>query len=307
MTRWDRGAWALGVAAVVALSTGVALAANDKPAIEVTRFPVAATQTGAGFAECGRGERALGGGLVQGDPTDGFMWASGPLSAQGASGATGDGDKPKRWYGAGFSGDQAQAFRVSAICAPHSKATIEATRFTADYRVPTVEFAQCGQGERAVGGGVVPIGPPDFLFVLASGPLDASGSIDDTRGGDAPKQWRAVIYNADDDGRVFKVFAVCVPHSEATIEASRFTVDEDQTGEGHAKCERGERALGGGVAPVGSPDGLNVRASGPLDSSGSAANTNDGDAAKEWFAAAVNGFAGDDRVIRVFAICRPGT
>ena len=71
---------------------------------------------------------------------------------------------------------------------------------------------------------------------------------------------------------------------------------------------RARRArLGGGGAPIGSPEGFNLRASGPLDASGSAASTKDGDAAKQWFAAAGNGLAGDDRDVKVFAICSPGT
>src|SRR5262245_44684042 len=292
MTWGARGVWAAGLAAFAAMFGGAAFAADDRPEIEATRIAVDSQQVGAGFAECGRGERALGGGMVPSDPTDGALWGSGPLTAKGASAATRDGDRPKRWYGAAGAGNTDQVYRLFAICAPGSSATIEATQFTAPYRVPTGEFAECGPGERAVGGGIVSIGPPDFLITLSSGPLDASGSVSNTRDGDIPKQWHAAVYNADDDGRIFKVFAICVPHSKATIEATDFTVKEGETGEGRAKCGRGERALGGGVAPIGSQAGFYMPASGPVDASGSAANTKDGDAPKQWFAAMGNGFAG---------------
>jgi hypothetical protein len=311
--KWGkRGAWAIGLALVAALSGGVALAASNKPEIEATRLPLVAGSGGQGkIASCGHGERALGGGLVAGDPQDATLAASGPLSAQGASGPTGDGDTPKRWYGAAAAGNADQVFRLFAICAPDSKATIEATRFVPPYRVPTGEFAKCGQGERAVGGGLVAIGPPNYGPMLSSGPLDASGSIANTRDGDIPKQWHASVYNADDDGRVFKVFAVCVPHSDARIEATRFTVGGDQFGEARARCGRGERALGGGTTPsrlTTDPFDLPlIPSSGPLDSSGVAANTRDGDAAKQWIGVADNEFSDDARDFKVFAVCSRGT
>ena len=90
---------------------------------------------------------------------------------------------------------------------------------------------------------------------------------------------------------------------DAKIEATRFTVDHDQTGEANAKCGRGKRALGGGVVPIGSAE---IRARGPLDASGLTANTNDGDTAKQWHAAVANSTAGDDKALRVLAICSRG-
>jgi hypothetical protein len=146
--------------------------------------------------------------------------------------------------------------------------------------------------------------------MLSSGPLDASGSIANTRDGDVPKQWHAAVYNADDESRVFKVFAVCVPHSKATIEATRFTVGADQIADAHAKCGRGERALGGGTIArrqtTSSFDVPLIPSSGPLDASGSAASTRDGDAAKQWVGVARNPET-EARDFKVFAVCSPGT
>jgi hypothetical protein len=310
-----RGKWGLiviAIAAIAALLSGVAFAASDKPEIEATTLHLTAGGGGQGkIASCGRGERALGGGLVAGNPQDATLSASGPLSAQGASGPTGDGDSPKRWYGAAATGNADQTYRMFVICAPHSEATIEATRFVPPYRVPTGAIARCEQGERAVGGGLVAIGPPDYGPMLSSGPLDASGSIANTRDGDIPKQWQASVYNADDDGRIFKVFAVCVPHSKATIEATGFTVGADQIGDARARCGRGERALGGGTSPAHQMTGPFLRSvipsSGPLDASGVAANTRDGDAAKQWIGVADNEFSDDPSNFKVFAVCSPDT
>jgi hypothetical protein len=89
---------------------------------------------------------------------------------------------------------------------------------------------------------------------------------------------------------------------QATIEATKFTVDSGTTGEEFAKCESGKRALGGGVVQSGSTAGLFVDASGPLDASGVTLNTRDGDVAKQWYAA-VGNVSFDDRVLKVFAIC----
>lgn len=89
--------------------------------------------------------------------------------------------------------------------------------------------------------------------------------------------------------------------TNATIEATAFSVGPNgqtgpQTGEAFARCPGTKRALGGGVVESGAPNDLFVHASGVT------ANTNDGDIAKQWYAAVFN----DDAVARnfkVFAIC----
>jgi hypothetical protein len=88
----------------------------------------------------------------------------------------------------------------------------------------------------------------------------------------------------------------------ATIEATQFTVAAGQTGEAFAKCPGTKRAVGGGVLQSGSAYNLFVNASGPLDATGVTLNTNDGDKAKQWYAA-VHNVSGADRTFRVFGIC----
>ena len=90
--------------------------------------------------------------------------------------------------------------------------------------------------------------------------------------------------------------------TDATIEATLFDVESEQTGEEFAVCPPGKRALGGGVVQSGSALGPYVRASGPLDNTGDTLATNDGDKAKQWYAA-VNNSSGSTREFRVFAIC----
>jgi len=142
-----------------------------------------------------------------------------------------------------------------------------------------------------------------FLFVEASGPLDATGFTSETKDGDIAKQWYASEFNFSGTQRTLKVFAICSGASNATIEATRFTVGSGTTGEAFARCLGTKRALGGGVVQSGPPTDLVVRASGPLDATGVTIETNDGDIAKQWYAAVGNDPSGTQQSLKVFAIC----
>ncbi len=80
----------------------------------------------------------------------------------------------------------------------------------------------------------------------------------------------------------------------------------EENGQEYAKCPSNKRALGGGVVESGPPPLLNrlyVRASGPLDETGTTAATQSGDIAKQWYAAVSNsGILPRD--LKVFAICQ---
>jgi hypothetical protein len=90
--------------------------------------------------------------------------------------------------------------------------------------------------------------------------------------------------------------------ARATVEATQFTVGPGQTGEAFAVCPGTKRALGGGAVQSGTADRLIVQASGPLDGTSVTLNTNDGDRAKQWYAAIEN-FTQEQRIFRVFGIC----
>jgi hypothetical protein len=165
-------------------------------------------------------------------------------------------------------------------------------------------YAKCPGNKRALGGGVVESGPPDNLFVHASGPLNAGGTTAGTKTGDVAKQWYAAVRNNSGGPVDFKVFAICSAKTKATIVAKSFQVGGNkQTGEAYAKCPGNKRALGGGVVESGPPDNLWVDASGPLNAGGTTAGTKTGDVAKQWYAA-VNNDTNVTVDFKVFAICR---
>jgi hypothetical protein len=205
--------------------------------------------------------------------------------------------------------------------APTTGATIQATSFeVGPNNDQTGEaYAKCPGKKRAVGGGVVQIGPPTSgLDVVASGPLDSTGSPSNTQSGDIAKQWYAAVVNRGSSGkgiqqRNFKVFAICSAKSDAIIEAKSFQVpdnnksfqvtDNNLRGD-WAVCPPNKRALGGGVVPIGPPtSGLGVVASSPLDSTGEAAQTQSGDMARQWYTVVHSTNAKYVQKLKVFAIC----
>ncbi len=287
----------------VSLHVGTAVAATGTgPTIKATTFEVAARDNGEAFAVCPREKRALGGGVVQsGSPAGIFVRASGPLDSTGTTLKTIDGDIPKMWYAAVQNiNPTARTFKVFAICAGASDATIESTSFIVGRHESDEAFAVCPPGKRALGGGVVQSGFANNQFVLASGPLDNTGVTTNTITGDVAKQWYAAVSN-NARSKTFRVFAICSGTSDATIVATPFGVEPLKRGQEFAECRIGERALGGGVVQSGSASRLNVQASGPLDETGVTLNTMTGDIPKQWYAAVFN--ESGLREFKVFAIC----
>jgi hypothetical protein len=123
-----------------------------------------------------------------------------------------------------------------------------------------------------------------------------------TRDGDVAKRWYVAIRNLPAHRVHFKVFALCSADSHATIEAARSWAKAGRVGHARARCPSAKRALGGGIVESGQLGFVRVRASGPLDASGSPANTRDGDVAKQWRGAVENRNSYGVRV-KVLAIC----
>jgi hypothetical protein len=71
--------------------------------------------------------------------------------------------------------------------------------------------------------------------------------------------------------------------------------------EGVVTCPGGERALGGGIVTDAVGD-IDLRASGPLDDSGTMVGTKDGDRPVSWYAA-VSNFTGSPVDFRLFVVC----
>jgi hypothetical protein len=110
--------------------------------------------------------------------------------------------------------------------------------------------------------------------------------------------------------------AVAATATGAKIEATQFNArayicDEFlcesfyPTTEAFARCRGGKRALGGGVVQSGSAETVRVYGgSGPLDATGVTLETNDGDVAKQWYAAVSHSdHINQQRLFKVFAIC----
>jgi hypothetical protein len=306
---------ALGAA--LALTVGLAAYASASPAtdatIRVTRLPADQGLSGA-FADCPAGRRAVGGGIVENGSRPVYVAASGPLDGSGAGGpldpsgsvaSTKDGDVARRWYaGVSNAASQTSAVKVLALCSAVSDATVEATGFSVAARKTGHATASCPAGKRVLGGGLVQAGWPDDR-ILASGPRDASGRVASTGDGDVAKQWYAVVHNLPAHRVGFKVFALCSADSHATIEATGFNVPGGRTAHASAKCPAGRRALGGGLVQEGPAKFLRETASAPLDATGAATSTGDGDIARRWYASVENRNPG--RVsFKVLAICEPG-
>jgi hypothetical protein len=266
------------------------------------------------FASCPPGRRAVGGGVVESGRRFVYVGSSGPLDASGAGvpldpsaavANTKDGDKAGGWY-AGVSNASSKSVHLKALalCSKASDARIEAKGFSAGGRDTGVAVAKCPSGKWAVGGGVVQSNWPDNR-VLASGPLDATGVIANTKDGDKAKRWYAAVHNLPARRVHFKVFALCSANSRARIVATRFSVGSGRTGHAFVKCPARKRALGGGIIQFGPAKFLRVLASAPLDASGVPSKTKDGDKAKRWYAAIKN--RNPHRVrFKVLAICERG-
>ncbi|HST24785.1 MAG TPA: calcium-binding protein [Gaiellaceae bacterium] len=89
------------------------------------------------------------------------------------------------------------------------------------------------------------------------------------------------------------------PGSDATIQATTFTVEPGKVADAIATCPDGKRVVGGGVAPT-DPSTTNelVVQSGPVGPTGRPATTETGDVARSWLASMFG-----EGEYRVFAIC----
>jgi hypothetical protein len=227
---------------------------------------------------------------------------TGPLDATGITLETEDGDAAKQWYTVVANYPiPPKTLRVFAICAKDRKARIESEMLTVPAGQTTETTVECPGSKRALGGGIVQSGAANFT-VRSSGPLDRSGITLNTTDGDVAKQWSVAVENGSSGERVLKIFAICAKDSKARIAATEFTAAPSTTTEATVACPGAKRAVGGGVVQSGSPSGLYMSASSPLDRTGITLQTDDGDVAKQWYAA-IDNQSEDQRVVKVFAIC----
>ena len=249
-------------------------------------------------ATCPSGSRALGGGIgTTSNSPDDALEASGPLDETGPTANTTTGDIARSWGGYVSSGPQAD-FKIFAICSQSSDATLAANSFSLDPGQGMFVGATCPSGSRALGGGIgtTSNSPPDTIE--ASGPLDETGTTANTTTGDIARSWGGYVYSGSQAD--FKIFAICSQSFDATLAANSFRLIPVRGMFVGATCPSGSRALGGGIAPPSNSLNDSIEASGPLDETGTTANTTTGDIARSWGGYVSSNVQAD---FKIFAIC----
>jgi hypothetical protein len=187
-------------------------APSSNAIIKAKTFTVGSQMTGQASVACGKDRRVLGGGVVQQGPAHDDQWlrASGPRDASGSVAQTVTGDVAKQWLAVVENGgDTTQTFKVFAICAKGSTATLKVVAFDLFQGLAGDASVGCGTKRRVLGGGMLPIGSAATLWLRASGPLDASGITLDTVSGDVPRQFYAAASDFNVGEQQLKVLAIC--------------------------------------------------------------------------------------------------
>ena len=197
-------------------------------------------------------------------------------------------------------------FRAFVVCA-NTSTTVQATKFDIKAGEAKEQRVDCPGNQRAVGGGGIQSGDPGKGFVEQSGPTDGSGTFRKTKDGDAPLVWKTQ-FRSQGGSKYFKAFAVCSRSSKARLEVTAGETSESSPGfDTGVLCPDGDPAIGGGMLHDRHAANLIVATpSGPLDSSGSSANTEAGDTPAYWYAGVDSRFFAGKVRAKVLAVCEPG-
>jgi hypothetical protein len=161
----------------------------------------------------------------------------------------------------------------------------------------------CPAGQRVVGGGIDSYSPSEYM--IASNPLDQFGETSGTDDGEVARYWYSATYNSSPDPQDAHFYVICSAASDATVQATAFSLDPNETSDVAVSCPTGQRAIGGGLGTTavlanGAYTNPRLRASGPLDEAGAfAAN---GDVAHSWRAGADNITATQKNFV-AFVVC----
>jgi hypothetical protein len=285
----------IGIVAALAFPAYAFAGPSSDAVVMATPFAAKRGLTGA-YAQCPAGQRVVGGGVLHTASQQVYLGASGPLDSTisppinptTAAQSTVNGDVATQWY-AGVSNPVSDpaAVKTFALCSASSDATVRVASFSIAGRSTGVITVKCPTGQRALGGGVIQYSWPDNR-ILASGPLDSSGQLSNTTDGDIATKWYSAVHNWPNHTVQFKAFAICSADSQATIQATPFSVAGNATGGARVRCPDGQRVVGGGIVQGGPAKFIGLRDSGPLDDTGLAANTDDGDLGRRWYATVEN-------------------
>ena len=173
-----------------------------------------------GFIMCPAGQRVVGGGIGTTHPVidrpqlSDASWQlthSGPLDGTGTTAGTTSGDVGRFWYAAlhkFHDGPPAQV-KVFALCSRTSNATVAATSMSVPAHAARDTFVRCPAGKVVTGGGIGTPDTPVNDYLQVSGPLDETGSTENTIDGHAGAFWYGNVFNASAAARQYKVFALC--------------------------------------------------------------------------------------------------
>jgi hypothetical protein len=152
----------------------------------------------------------------------------------------------------------------------------------------------CPAGSRALGGGVMPVAPPDGPYFRSwlsySAPVDSSGNPASADTGDVPAGWTATAIRFSGTATdTWKWFATCSRSSDAVIYAVNPPAGSGVVAR-TAMCPSGTRVVGGGLAQsdpnkiLGDDDiyPVTIKSMAPVDNTDSPVNTRDGDVAVGW-------------------------
>jgi hypothetical protein len=189
--------------------------------VQAKTVDISPQATGAsGFIMCPAGQRVVGGGIGTTHPVidrtgiQDASWQlmhSGPLDATGTTAGTTNGDVGRFWYAAlhKFHDGAPARVKVFALCASNSDATIAAASTSIPSHSAGATFVNCPVGKLVTGGGIGTPDTPVNDYLQVSGPLDGSGSTENTIDGDVAVFWYGSAFNASTAAREYKVFALC--------------------------------------------------------------------------------------------------
>lgn len=210
---------------------------------------------------------------------------SAPVNKTELPGRTRTGDKATNWFASAYSGSGSQEdMKVFAICSASSDARLHVATFSVPPSKTKSKIVSCPHGQHALGGGLgIATSPASGVYEEGSGPLDKSKSVGGTSTGDAPRAWEVAVYNGFGVSRKFQALVICSKQTKPHIVADEVPVATSTDVEVAANCPAGQRALGGGVLPLGKPSvDLQFEENGPLAAGGTTATTTDGDVPVAW-------------------------